>query len=938
MILFPHKAARDPGSSPAALEQLADSSRRGVVIAVAANPSTPVSALARLARSSDSAVRANVGGNPSTSGEVLAALAADPESGVEQRLAVASNESTPPETLQTLAGSKEPEIRRAVASNRATPLIARARLMTQTDLADVVRQTGFLGAPADRASIARAYGKHAERQVLVHDSEELVRRAVAEAQDVSRTTLEDLCGDSSPRVAALAQAKASSSPEVLARLVETDDLGVLTGLWRNPSTSAEDRPGIARRLASKSDAHTARQIAQHAAAPADVLQQLGRHPDDGVRETVARNASTPAETLAALAADPSEACRAAASESASAPAESLIRLAVDPSPKIRQGVAGNPATPSAILTRLADDTEMSVRAAVAANCSTPSMALQQLAAAMCRRVVEAGDAGNNTRWSAGYDSPSDEYNLTQVRIAEVSALEGLAANPSAPPDALIQIARTASTAFLRLPSGASRARTQGEDLLRSHRSLLDSLIANPALPEAGMSEVLRILLADDLSQALSKSRESILRGFLRRTTPIEILSRLRDAHWIAPRWTKKREYAPMDEGGSYYVDVLDPATFEKDRAALSHQFDIAISKLEWTKVAGGAAQALRFASAEATAPDILHELATSADVNVRRAVASNRSTPGSVLLSLARDQDPSVRRAAAAWTQRSCRHTEDIKAIQALVLLSRDDRGDVRAAVASNSGLAPYSEERKELLARLAFDPDPIVRRAVVDSYLNTDHWEDPPAAPLAHLVNEGEPDIWRAVAEFWRTPESVLDLLVATDDIDTHVGVAKHPKASAEQLARLVSSTNPTVLSVFCDPPSHYGRSQRPFDSREVIDALARNPIAPPAALARAARVTSDPALLNLIAVNPNAPQELLMELASGDSEDGVRAASLNSSIEVLRLAASNPACPGDVLEALLSHASDPDIRERLLRNSATTPEVLIRLVHDEPGPAEHA
>lgn len=937
MILFPHKVARDPGSSPAALEQLADSSRREVVIAIAANPSTPVSALAGLARSSDSAVRVNVGGNPSSSGEVLAALAGDPESGVQERLAVASNESTPPETLQALAGSKEPELRRAVASNRATPVIARARLIAHTDLADVVRKTGFLGDPAERAAIARAYGKHAERQVLVHDREELVRRAVAEAPDVSRATLEDLCGDSSPRVAALAQAKTSSSPEVLARLVETDDVGVLTALWRNPSTSAEDRPDIARRLAPKGDAHTARQIGQHAAAPADVLQQLGRHPDDGVREAVARNTSTPAQTLAALATDASEACRAAASESASTPAESLIRLAVDSSPKIRRGVASNPATPSAILTRLADDSEMSVRAAAAANRSTPSPALRQLAEALCRPVVEAGDDGNNMR-RAGYVSPSDEYKLTQIRIADVSALEGIAANPSAPPEALVQIARTASTAFLSLPSGASRGRTHGDDLVRAHRSLLDSLIANPALPEAGMSEVVGVLLADNLPQALSKARESILRGFLRPNTPIGILSRLRDAHWIAPRWTKKREYAPMDEGGSYYVDVLDPATFEKDRAALSHQFDVAISKLQWTKVPGDAAQALRFAGAEGTAPDILSELSTSADANVRRSVASNRSTPGSVLLSLAKDQDPSVRRAAAAWTQRTGRHTEDINAIQALVLLSRDDRGDVRAAVAANSGLAPYSEERKELLARLAFDPDPFVRRAVVDAYVNADHWDDPPAAPLAHLVNEGGPDIWRAVAEFWRTPESVLDLLVATDDIDTHVGVAKHPKASAEQLARLASSTNPSVLSAFCDPPSHYGRSQRPFDSRQVIEALARNPIAPPAALARAARVTSDPALLNLIATNPNAPKELLIELASGDSEDGVRAASLNSSIEVLRLAASNPACPADVLDMLLSHATDSDIRERLLRNPATTPEVLIRLVHDDPGPAESA
>jgi hypothetical protein len=119
--------ARDPDTSPERLAELADHEDFRVRMEVAENPGTPLHVLERLAEDIDFSY--SLASNPKAPPELLARLVdLEDEAGddfFETRSAVAGNPGTPPELLAKLAevvGDKAGEILYEVAANPRTPL------------------------------------------------------------------------------------------------------------------------------------------------------------------------------------------------------------------------------------------------------------------------------------------------------------------------------------------------------------------------------------------------------------------------------------------------------------------------------------------------------------------------------------------------------------------------------------------------------------------------------------------------------------------------------------------------------------------------------------------------------------------------------------------------------------------------------------------------
>lgn len=99
--------------------------------------------------------------------------------------------------------------------------------------------------------------------------------------------------------------------------------------------------GLVAVLGALTDNHELKQaIANHEAAPPEVLRQLAQDRAEGVRRAVARNPKTPADVLGALAEDGR--LRLAVVANPAVPAELLARLARDWNPDVRRKVARHP--------------------------------------------------------------------------------------------------------------------------------------------------------------------------------------------------------------------------------------------------------------------------------------------------------------------------------------------------------------------------------------------------------------------------------------------------------------------------------------------------------------------------------------------------------------------------------------------------------------------
>jgi hypothetical protein len=131
-------------------------------------------------------------------------------------------------------------------------------------------------------------------------------------------------------------------------------------------------------LLDDQDCWVAWNLAQNKAASAELLDELVSR--RLFLDKVAANRNAPARLLSQLAREPDEGVRAAAANNPSTPASALNELAGDIKPRVRWCVARNTAAPPEVLEKLARDSEEKVRRAVARNRNTPKplkMSLKQ---------------------------------------------------------------------------------------------------------------------------------------------------------------------------------------------------------------------------------------------------------------------------------------------------------------------------------------------------------------------------------------------------------------------------------------------------------------------------------------------------------------------------------------------------------------------------------
>ena len=180
-------ASRWPPAAAEVLAALVDDTDHGWGIAVAAarNPATPRDALARVAgRDGDEAFQPAVraaAGNRFTPPDALDTLAGSAD--YQTRAAVASNPNTRPAALERLAGDPELTVRRRVAQNARATGDTLARLSGDDDA-----ETRLWVACHSRS-------RQADLERLAGDPVGDIRLAVAENQVTSPATLDRLAGD-----------------------------------------------------------------------------------------------------------------------------------------------------------------------------------------------------------------------------------------------------------------------------------------------------------------------------------------------------------------------------------------------------------------------------------------------------------------------------------------------------------------------------------------------------------------------------------------------------------------------------------------------------------------------------------------------------------------------------------------------------------------------
>jgi len=114
-----------------------------------------------------------------------------------------------------------------------------------------------------------------------------------------------------------------TSPEILAKLADDDELTIRCDVARNPNTP----PKILAKLANDDDKNVRCDIARTESTPPEILAKLADDDDEGVRSRVARNPSTPPEILAKLADDDSAEVRKELARNKKAPSEIKAKLA-----------------------------------------------------------------------------------------------------------------------------------------------------------------------------------------------------------------------------------------------------------------------------------------------------------------------------------------------------------------------------------------------------------------------------------------------------------------------------------------------------------------------------------------------------------------------------------------------------------------------------------
>lgn len=213
---------------------------------LADNPSTPPDTLNRLAGSPDAGVRALLAGNPATPQPVLDALASDEEPSVVWRVARAATTG-----FDALAASRHPFVRRFLAQNPSTPSALLRELSVDPDFAvrwavathpaTPVDVLGLLATDSDYGVRWGAARNPSARNLdaLVNDEETGVRFALALNPTVSPALLARLAGDRASRVRRQVAKHPETPPSALDALARDEDWTVALWVGDNQAASPE---------------------------------------------------------------------------------------------------------------------------------------------------------------------------------------------------------------------------------------------------------------------------------------------------------------------------------------------------------------------------------------------------------------------------------------------------------------------------------------------------------------------------------------------------------------------------------------------------------------------------------------------------------------------------------------------------------------------------
>lgn len=954
--------ARNISAPPSALAALAGDRVPGIVAAVAGNPSTPEASLERLASSRDEEVRVAAFGNPSTPGTVLGSILNRRGATLAEKVAAAGNPATPVGTLshltwhdapqeiklavarnarasaETLAGlfswhdrekTRLRAIARALAENPATPTSTRAYLYEQEDLRAIVVATTPVEPIAKRISQVRnsGYVSSATFELLAKDRDQAVRRAVAIAPGAKEAVLEQLANDPAEGVAGVARARLAKDSGEIRRLARESDPLRLEAIARNPRTPPELMPELVLAIIDTAGEDLLRNHAKEASTSSDALRRLAKHSSASVRFAVASRSAAPLDVLQTLALDSAPNIRAAAASIQGMPLPSLVNLVADADSTVRKAVAGNASVPPELLMRLAVDDVADVVAAVAANASATGPVLTKIVNDQLARR-----AGRPAR--PAYSTERDTFPL--------EALISAGANSNTPDEALSVLVSSVAGIFAQSSSPRDERRLAEEARVWAAVARNDK--ASPDVLEAVARSAHRELWMkgdpDRVPCDLEAARERILSDIVdNRGSGAGTLEFLSDGEWVSRRTTTRSE---RDDGRTITWTIWDDSATAAAKADMARKVRREISRRSWLRE-DSHADRIGFATNPDASPEILDELANDPAGAVRRAVAANRSTPAAAFARLAADTEISVRVAAANASHPDAaireherygyaREPREVEYRDGFESLAHDVDPVVRAAVASNAD-AFWVALTEPTRSQMVFDVEAPVRSAILTSIAARGHafgGIEISASAIEHLIKTGTSETWRMLAgRYGEFPLEILESLVNTGDAKTAVLVAANYHTKGELLVRLARSTDKDVVEAVAARP-RFGEQRDLNDA--VGNALVRNPHAPELFLRQVVYGgTKDEDMIKLAISHPNFPEAMLIGLAKGTDQRWIMAAAASRNPRALGAVAANDQASVEALAYVATYGGQ-EAREALLVNKSTPPELLLRLIEQNP------
>jgi hypothetical protein len=207
-------------------------------------------------------------------------------------------------------------------------------------------------------------------------------------------------------------------------------------------------------------------IARNWKTPVLVLEKLAQDPDEKVKSEIARNGNTPIDTLNRLSQDTSSLIRSNVARNPHAPANILERLFSDGDAEVRINLAKNENVPLKILLQLAIDPSETVRIAALCNLKIPEdilfaeidrhlenaeailrscydqqgKAIRSLPADLLAKLSDSPQKNIRSQIARHPDTPDSVLEKLALD-AEESVRRGVAANPSASLELLIEMAK-----------------------------------------------------------------------------------------------------------------------------------------------------------------------------------------------------------------------------------------------------------------------------------------------------------------------------------------------------------------------------------------------------------------------------------------------------------------------------------------------------------------